>query len=473
MLKKKSFIIPGLLISLFGASPFIWTCFYVYPQNDDFAYANWTSFLSFQEEIYQKVGGRFFCSGIASLSPLHWKSFIGYQLFLAATLIVFCTTAFYVSRFLFSRFLFNSNLHSTIVSILLVIICLSGMPMLKEAFFWHSGTAAYSIPFICFLWGIFLLIKWHHEWYRWQIIIIAAFAFFSIGGNELYLLTCWAIVAITSICFWKDARSRLHTLLPLLFAMAMATILVLAAPGNSIRVSNEMVPDSSLLQALRLAFIAYWYSVKGVFVNQAFWLITIFIVHLTLTNRINKVFSKPKIIALCLANLALVFLCLPATAIYQTLPVPRYMNIIYCLTAVLMIVNLWVLLTLTSRIMNRKMNFLFPYQNKIGGIFTTLCMILFIHYAPWQFNNYTQLYQDVKLGKLKGFKNEWENRIKIANESETDTIMLPEISTKPQILFLYDLDTIGGNKYLINKSMAKFWGKTAVLPLNPSTIINP
>ena len=57
----------------------------------------------------------------------------------------------------------------------------------------------------------------------------------------------------------------------------------------------------------------------------------------------------------------------------------------------------------------------------------------------------------------------------MANESKADTMRLPLISHKPQILFLHDLDIAGGKTYWVNESMATYWEKKALIPLDSIT----
>lgn len=258
---KKIFYI-GLLAAFF---PFLVLGAFNHPSADDFSYTNMAShgFWQAQKYWYLNWEGRYFTTVLLSLNPLGIKSLALYQLMpllLAAGLV---HALYLLVKELGGGAL--SRQQSLTAALVFCLLYVANMPDICQAFYWFTGAWTYQSANILLLYLLTCIARVfrgvQQEKMRYQALSVFL-ALAIAGSNEtvMVLLVCMLSMMLAWI-FWSTRRINGFLALVLLAAAAGGAI-VMAAPGNAVRMAEDFPTRYGLSFAVPAAAVA---ALKSIF----------------------------------------------------------------------------------------------------------------------------------------------------------------------------------------------------------------
>lgn len=227
--------------------PFIVSIFYTVSAADDFNYAvrviNAASEGSFFSPIkaiidfYNNWQGAWFSNIVALLlNPLVWGNVKVLRLFL---ILIFC--ALLVASYFCVRCMIEYlNLDNKYIGILwaLIVVPVLWYKEYYEIYLWWDGAAEYAVPFLCFLIGLGLLLKYFCNNDCRYFIGATILLFLTSGGmiNQgcLLLISSYGLV-VFELTYKKNPDSK--RLIILIVIITVGFLLTLLAPGNFSRLT--------------------------------------------------------------------------------------------------------------------------------------------------------------------------------------------------------------------------------------------
>lgn len=261
--------------------PLFVLCFYAYPAYDDFinilpatevwartgdVWAVLRSVIEGTIEDYNQWQGTFVAMFQGRFQPMIF-SLDWFWLTPFLTLALFYLAVWFFVRQVCRLMQIRDRLTELVVYTLLLTLLLAFMPGIREAVFWQAATQyilsfLFLMPMLGLLIGTVLSSSW---WGRlWRGLLAALCAF--LGGACPYPVALGAAVGLAAIALWCFCgRSKAQwASLGCLMALLLSLLLVIIAPGNSVR--QERIGDS--LSPL----MAIVYSVDAFLENSSQWL---------------------------------------------------------------------------------------------------------------------------------------------------------------------------------------------------------
>lgn len=233
-------------------TPYLFLGFFNFPSADDFTYAVpmlQKGFWQAQVDWYTQWSGRFVSTAVLSVSPITFKSYVGYKLIGITTFSFLFGVCIWFLNSLTINLLDRKT--SLGFSILVTTVFLSEMPSISEAFHWYAGVVNYTYAFIVFLLGIGLylrvrkisivngLAQVHLEEKKWILaFMLSVISFLLAGFNETLVLVWLYFIFAIEIFFAKKMKRIDAALLFPFFVGLLSFYFVYKAPGNAVRSSQ-------------------------------------------------------------------------------------------------------------------------------------------------------------------------------------------------------------------------------------------
>lgn len=433
LLEKNKIIVIVLL--LLAIAPYVYISFFAHPIADDFTYAykgKQGNLFSTLLGEYNTWNGRYMSNIFVLINPIVYDSFIGYQL--APIVLIFLTI---FSVFFFIRTLTN-NVFKTYTNIVLAslfsLLFLHQMPIISEGIYWYTAAVTYQLGIIFLLYfiGFIILFLRNKIVLKSKILHIGIIFFYlvaTIGSNEILMIAVFLLSAGMYLIS-RIIKAPNNTLLFVLIASLLLSLLVYFAPGNSVR--ESFFPDnhkfihsvvSSLAQCVR--FFSNWIASASLILMS----ILYYAIHKKLSAEV-EIFKKSFYLTPLLSIALVIFVIfIGAFLPYWSTGIMgqhRSMNVSYFLFLIVWFINLTVFY-------NRGfLHFDIKHTNTIKALFILIWFSL-----VFSKNGFDVLF-DIQKGDHILYNKQMTERYTIVEQS-TDTIYFKPIVNKPKTLFVLDI----------------------------------
>ena len=292
----------------------IFLSFFAQPQADDFAFANSLNkfgWLGSQINWYKNWFGRF-SSTMLLISASYLDLSVLSKIFPIVIILGYLFAFYFASKKLFPNV---SKKFRLIFALTVFLLYVSGMPSLSQGIYWFCGTATYAVANIAII--IFLL---YFDSIRNNKVFITLILLgvFIIGSNETAMLLLMIFVFAGLLKDFKNKR-----LWVMIVIFAVASLVVVLAPGNAVRAAKEHDFLFSLVASFGLTgtLIGIW------LLNPLLWIAAFLFSHFRQKLNFKIVLSKEKPMIVICFLLFLIF-CTFFPSFWATgLPAPeRNMN---------------------------------------------------------------------------------------------------------------------------------------------------
>lgn len=451
--KNKAIYFTLIITSIIALIPLFLLSYYNNPTLDDYTYAlRDSSKNAIETAIYTYLNwsGRYFSTAIAQFNPLAYHSFLGYKIYPILILLIFSGAFFYLFHSLFHNVL--SKLQTASLSMFFILLYLFQAPSICESFYWFSGSAAFTIPSILTIILVALLIQ-KRNYFKQSIAILLTICI--CGGNEVSAIIILSIIGFINYLKYKEEKKINKQNLVLLIASIICIIIIVASPGNSIRIEGETTSRNyiwtiggSLFQSLS------WFVIWGQSLLLASIVYTAFFglkIAESINIKVQKIFNVKHKFFLPFFLVTLYLSHIPPLWGLGTVAIGRIANVIY----IFFIFSWFYYLQL---IINK-------YKSQIAiknnPFCICLCYISFIVFLTNNVfnlnNNIATSYVDLITGKAEKYNDALEKRYFIVNNNRSNEklIVFDALNNCPKTIFFRDFDS--DEKYWANKSFKQYW----------------
>jgi hypothetical protein len=452
----------ALFIVLLGLLPFLLISLYNHPSADDYCYAHRSrdmGFWTFQQDHYISWTGRYGATALLSLSPIDYESLTFYRL---VPIILF--VAFAVSIYLFLKKLIpnTGSRDRTILSLLIFFLYIIRLPNITEAFYWISGSLTYQLAStLCLL--LFALIIHLHEQHQkhkrvFYTLLGSILCIVIVGLNEtsMMLLCIMLFLWLLIRSFMQEAINM--TLLVMLLVTVAASLVVILAPGNAVRMAAKPARFDPLLSIYgpikySIAYIIYWlpFSVPIMLLFSA-------LLKRTAGNILAyyrpPVIPRKHLFLLALGILGFIALgFLPSFWGQGGAPPSRTVNLIY---VIYIFGGLTFILALLIHLQKHQISI--PRLSSFQRAMLAMLMLVMVVFWP---NRVRSAYNDLITGTAQQYSLEMEQRYRhISGCAAEEKCIVPALEHKPHTIYAYDLasDTLHST-YYYNQCLSHYFKK--------------
>jgi len=232
MFKKAQISIMSLILLIY-----IVTSFFIYPQADDYWYANKFLTMGYWGTLvneYMTWNGRYVATTFLSGSPLVWGNLSWYRIMPILLITLLWASSVFLVRSIFKEKIRKGE--DLFLGLALTYLTIMASHTISEGFYWLSSSYTYTFSLVFFNFGLGSFWK-KNKTYK-DYILVSIFSLLIIGSNEtIMVLWLYTILVKEFIFYIERRRIRKGTAFVFLISLA-AAIFVLTAPGNSIRASH-------------------------------------------------------------------------------------------------------------------------------------------------------------------------------------------------------------------------------------------
>ncbi|MDP4126297.1 MAG: hypothetical protein Q8912_05060 [Bacillota bacterium] len=201
---------------------------------------------------YEHWSGRFsydlavHCSEIFGMIAIRFLPVILVGLFVASLALVF------VIFYRLDEKKVRRVLVSTFLAAFIAPLIITAAPNVYQVLYWQTGSLTYFIPFIFFNIVLALIYLRATSYNKLRIISIAALAFFAGGFSESYIvlqISILSMLIVYGLIWGKKEVKNIRNLGVALLSSIVSMIVVIAAPGNTVR-SASLPARTSLVAAI-------------------------------------------------------------------------------------------------------------------------------------------------------------------------------------------------------------------------------
>lgn len=440
--------------------PFLILSFFNHPASDDFCYTNFirdNQFWAAQVKHYLIWTGRFTATFLLTIDPIDLQDLTAYKILPIALLLLFS-----ISIFLFIKSLLPnlSRKDRTILSFLILFLYLYYIPSTAEAFYWRAGSITYQLASALSL-LLFTTIRYLQQqqsvFKRMVFTILACLlAIIAIGLNETSMIIIFVIVSLWTFG-WIFIRKEKRTDMILILVITLAaTIIVVIAPGNAMRMAEKPEKFQFLFSLVG--------AVKITLVNILRWMpmpILILGVFSPLLNKIGySIKTQYDLTWMRLWHLMLfgIFLfCFIVLCFFPSFwsqggrPPYRTINVIY----LLFILGTFFLASLFFAYLQNK-NSPVPEIPQGVQLFLILSIFSIVVAKP---NNIREAYLDILKGTAYHYDQEMDERYRLIENCSQDTCNIPALKNKPKTILSSDLSSDPTHEnFYYNACIADYFG---------------
>lgn len=421
-----------ILLSIFSILPFILISYFNEPSADDYCYAAKAHNLGFwnaQIDSYLGWTGRYLSTFLLSFDILVKGKFILYKLFPVLLILSLFKSIFNLISLLFVSL---SKKDIYIITSLFLIVYFIQMPSVSEGIYWFAGSMTYqlsniiSILFICSLIKLLQLNKLKHLFFAIIYMVLL------IGTNETSMVI-WS-VSFGGIFLYKSILGKKiqYHLLSVICVIFICSLLVVLAPGNSIR--GAYFPESHQF------FNSVFQSLRALVINGIRWFPLLFILTLLLFGYLKKnasikssyVFKVNPVLVFSVVCIITFFGFFISFWSMGSAPPLRTINVISFYYMLGLLYTMFIIFFKYERTFEfyRLINRQKKYALMIVILGSIVC-----------FNNIRGVYSDLLLGTAYRYNLELIERYKLIQGSKLALYEIPGLKNKPRTLFVSDITT--------------------------------
>ncbi len=429
--------------------PFLVLSYYNQPSSDDFDYNNLSRNLGYfnaQKHIYINWSGRYIATALMTIKELVSLPFTFYKIIPIAVITSLIIAISYAIRSCLPSLKKTEN-HK--ITIYIFIIYLVILPSVSQAFYWLPASMSYQTSniFLLVFIGLYVnLLKTNSIKY---LIGCGFVSLLIIGTNETsMLLLNYFMLASCVYQYVQQKKIPKHGVI-LLICSVLFSLIVILAPGNSLRSANVAVKHELIDSISRTILTAFNYIIV--------WLPLIILLIGLIYNTIRPHISK-KMSNVFKTNPYFIFLVIffipfvgffPAYWALSHVAPPRTINSIsfYFILGCLYLV--------IALIFQHKLK---PVQ--IGKEFQVGIFIVFLCIIASS-NNIRTAYSNIISGDASAYNTELNQRYLYLLKTSKEELIVPMLNHKPATIYFDDI-TPNKNDWR-NKSYQKFFNKTSII----------
>lgn len=492
--------IAAVLVLLFALSliPVFWLGAYDYPAADDYGYSAyshiaWTETHSVFRTIaaagavvadrWQNWQGTFSTMFLMALQPGIWGLYALVPPLMIGMLSV--STLFFLHTVMV-RMIHVRRSVFLCVSMLYLLFTTQCMIDKVQGFFWYNGAAHYMLPHAAalFLCAECILLLQEEKRKTGRMVLTCLLAVFTGGSNYITALIA-AVLFVTALALLPPAGQRekaVRLLVPFLF-FAAAFLLNVLAPGNAVR-QEEILYRPGVVKSVLLSF---YYCTEYLLHTWFTWTDLLFVLALVpflweAVKAVGDRFSYPAPLLVVFYSGGLLSAMFTPSLFATGEPGGgRIFNIIYLDAMLLLAGNLFYCMGWICRKWGAQKDGAPGGRGKsvsclesretmqyLAGLLFAAVFIgaMYAKVNPDYFTS-TSAIRSLITGEAVAYGEETKERDRLLGEAEaaqTAEIALPRLKSHPYLLFWSDIEEDAGDWK--NKSMARYYQKTAVLGWN-------
>ncbi|WP_224997919.1 DUF6056 family protein [Cesiribacter sp. SM1] len=461
----------ALILVLPALLPFLLISQYNHPSADDFCYSHRSrdfGFWTFQEYLYTTWTGRYGATALLSLSTIDPDSLLFYRL-----MPILLFVSFGASIYLFLKKLLPAAAATDrlVLSLLIFFLYIVRLPNIAEAFYWISGSLTYQLAStLCLL--LFALILHLHEQHKqhkrvFYTILGSIICIVIVGLNETsMLLLCCTLFLWLAIRSYRQ-RGLDKPLLVLLLVTIAASLVVILAPGNAVRMSAKPQRFDVFLSVYgpirySITYIVHWlpFSVPLLLLFSG--------LLVRIAGNIRQYYRLPVVsrkhlyllAATVLGFIALGFL--PSFWGQGGAPPARTVNLIY---VVYIFGGLALVLAFLVYLQTKHISI-----PRLSSVQRLMLAVLLLGMLVFWGNRVSTAYQDLAKGTARAYSQEMQQRYSHIRSCTAEGCIVPSLEHKPKTIYAYDLAPAPTEKtYYYNQCLSHFFHKKDIGILSEQT----
>lgn len=459
-LKVISYIITGIFLA--SLIPLFLIGIYNFPSSDDFSMGMAASLVWQQThsvfatimEAFRETGrfymgwtGTFSTSFLMALCP----AVFGTKMYVIVSFLMIGLLSF--SLWYFIQTVLVLKLHadkhlSNIISILVLLFTIQGMPSPVEGFYWYTGAVHYIFPHSFLLLFFSILMRERQNATKrkriMKMILLIFVGIFVGGGN--YMTALLAILLFCLLIFkWvvlKEKENRVY-LMPMAFAF-VAFLANVLAPGNSVR--QDVATGLDPLKAIYMSFIESFYFIWNyTFSLKTVCLLLLLLPFVWLLIKNTKFLFPFPIIVLILSYCLLSVVFTPCLYGVGNVDGGRLQDTIYITYLILLVTNMIYILGWICRKMKvndgekpmRVSGFVSVFFAGVS-LLVIVVSIIYIRRDP-NFYVTSSAINSLRSGQAAKYGEEGQERLAILLDQQQRDIVLRPFTDPPYLLYYEDI----------------------------------
>lgn len=465
-------ILAIIFVVLFAISliPIVITCFYSVPVLDDYdfglkshlAYVHGRSFFGGVLEscnfFYNNWQGVYTSNFIASIQPfnmnvdLYWISNI-------VVLFSVCFSMFFFLKVVLINTFYADKWDYLLISIPIVTLFLQFMPGIQEGIYWMDGSLSLLVNSVYLV--VFSLVILYHLSKKpkgkifYAIISIILVLLFS-GTSYLCFVTCLMLTTVSTVyCIYKKIKTyRFIILLQGIYTVGI--IITILAPGNAVRMNgvSALSFPHAIIKALVMSVYYFGEWSNLVFIAA---LIFISIVFYNIAKHLKYQFKNPLLVfVICYliyaGRMSVQYYAIGSIGAWRQLN-EYYLGFLICISLSVLYFVGW----LSKRPCTNDL--LIKNNKSISVVFVLIIAFAFvagtINYG--YDHNVSSASTTISLvkGETQQYNKEMKDRIKLFEESKSESVVVKPLSVYPSFFVPEPLST--EQDYWTNSSTAKYY----------------
>lgn len=448
----------NVLAILFLLLPFLVISIYNHPSADDYSYTNFGNRVEFwtaQIDNYYNWTGRYMATALLTVNPIDYTNLTFYRVLPVLLIISFSLSIYIFLKLLLTN---TTNKDKGLLGFLIIFLYFYNAPNISEAFYWMPSSVTYqlaSILTLLFFSTVIHLLRIRNQRMKYIYTLLGSLLCLSIIGlNETsMIILCVILTSLFLINFYLTKSPNLSLLFLICITIA-ASVFVIAAPGNLVRMAEKPEKFQLLFSVLgsiktSLRFIAEWFP-------MTFFIIVLFSPLLNrIADNLNFRYSFQWLSLLKISVLAFLLFGFIASCFFPAYwsqggpPPERTVNVI-CLLFILGTLALAVLFLIYLQTSRRPV----PRIPHIGNIFLLLIITGILLFKP---NNIRSVYKDLFTGTVYQYHLEMKKRYSLLENCDS-RCLVPLIKNRPSTIFAYDLATNPSEEiFYYNKALRHYF----------------
>lgn len=289
---EKKIAYTWILLLCICLAPFVYFFFFSFPTADDYCASNYIHHfkdsISAWKNLYYDYNGRFTANLILSFSPMKYEYGTNYQWFLLIQFFILGLSIYYFYSSLSSFVNFSTQL-KILFSLFSLVLIVHNTQDLAEGFYWLTGSVAYLAGNIFLLLHVSFLIRWFNSKNNLLFILCFFSLILSMGFNEIQSFVIPICYTFGIFIFIRKKIKMNLYFVGLLVIAWFCLILVLAAPGNFVRI-EQYETNFDWFSSFGMSFIQTGRFLFIWIFNPIYVLFLLMLIHyFTFHKKINKI----------------------------------------------------------------------------------------------------------------------------------------------------------------------------------------
>ncbi|MDQ3019423.1 MAG: DUF6056 family protein [Bacteroidota bacterium] len=455
---KTEYFLIVFLVSL--VLPFLILHYFNNPNAEDFVYgeeAKRAGFINYIQVLYKYWGGRYFTYIFLSITPLTFKSMMGYKVF-----TLFIMLLFYFILYLFISQVAGKSLtikEKIILSLSIFSIYLYGIPSVSEGFYWYASLVGYLIAIILILIFSIFYIRLSETTNLQKKIFYTAVSCLTIiaiaGSVELAAALIVVLIVFLIIkCFLLEKKIE-WSLLIIALVTVIAVYISFSAPGNFSRAKgyeeNHNFFSSVYSSVTFIIEKSFSWTFNSPLLPLTLLLIPIFL-KIIKRGSSSNIFSINPIFAFLISFIFFfsnIFVIFWSMGIY---PYPRIINFIYLVFLMGWFYNTAVL----TFYINKK----FEIRAERSYRYAYVIAVILIAFFLIRENNIKTAYSDLLGGAANQYNNEMKARYDYISQCTSDSCEVDSIKNIPGSF--YFVDNAADPNQFVNHGYELYFNKKSI-----------